>query len=282
MNQYHNHNNCRLSYGILCIRNNIASSSLVDKIQNKTRLTNDDIANLDILMIRGKHSYNYIEFLMGKYDLNNVEYILSLLSEITENEKRILLSGTPFLQLWKKLWNISPSSEISNYVTEYDNAKNKYEQIVTGYQSRLNGKNIYVRLHSLLDTTFQHMREPIWGFPKGKRNSREESDINCALREFHEETNIELADIRILPINPIQEYYKASNKKFYCNIYYIAEYIGNPGRELTISETNVHQSQEIGGLQWVSWYDSYHLIQNNYLFRKNILYQLEFILKNLH
>ena len=39
--------------------------------------------------------------------------------------------------------------------------------------------------------------EPEWGFPKGRRNFNE-TDLNCALREFNEETGINMKSIKLL------------------------------------------------------------------------------------
>ncbi len=277
--------NCRLSYGIICIKNknvpNAANMQLLQKLQNKIALTKDEISNFEILMIRGKHSYNYIEFIMGKYEITNIEYIINLMSEITINEKQLLLENRSFEYLWKELWNIPADGKIDHYVFEFQSARTKYESILNGFFHNFNGVNIRIQMQTLLDLSFPLLDEPIWGFPKGKRDVQE-IDLTCALREFTEETNIPTTSIRILPIQPIQEYYKASNKKFYCNVYYIAEYIGNPEYELEILETNIHQQREIGDIQWVPWYQSYDIIRNNYIFRKNILYQLELIFKNIH
>jgi 8-oxo-dGTP pyrophosphatase MutT (NUDIX family) len=273
---------CRLSYGIICIKNNNQDFQLMDKLRNKSPLTTNEIANLDILMIRRKHSYNYTEFIMGKYDLNNPEYIILLLSEITELEKRILLDeDITFDELWRNLWNIIDDQEITNYQTEFNSAKNKFQRLLSGYSIFLNGQNIQIQMKSILQLPHKYLEEPEWGFPKGKRNIHE-SDINCSLREFTEETNIPASNIRILPMNPFQEYYKASNRKFYCNIYYIAEYITNSNDELTILDNNIHQRQEISDIRWISWTNSNEFIRSNYTYRKNILAQLEFIFKNIH
>ena len=44
--------------------------------------------------------------------------------------------------------------------------------------------------------------EPEWGFPKGRRNNKEK-DINCAIREFYEETNFDNQDYQILNMEKI-------------------------------------------------------------------------------
>ena len=68
-----------------------------------------DISNSKIkfLMIQRKHSLGYLEFLRGRYDLNNIESIVFLLEQMTPNEL-IDLSIKEFDYLWNMLWDNEP------------------------------------------------------------------------------------------------------------------------------------------------------------------------------
>ena len=55
-----------------------------------------------ILMIQRKDSISYIEFLRGKYKLDNEEYILKLFNMCSVNELQLLNTLT-FDELWTKL-----------------------------------------------------------------------------------------------------------------------------------------------------------------------------------
>ncbi len=59
------------SIGIIALRNNI--------INNKN--------NIEILLIRSKNSLSYIDFMRGKYIIEDKNYILNMLNKMTNYEK---------------------------------------------------------------------------------------------------------------------------------------------------------------------------------------------------
>jgi 8-oxo-dGTP pyrophosphatase MutT (NUDIX family) len=60
---------------------------------------------------------------------------------------------------------------------------------------------------------------PEWGFPKGRRNYRE-NNITCAKRELYEETNFREDEYNILNgIYPLVEVMTGTNDKKYKHIY---------------------------------------------------------------
>ena len=72
-------------------------------------------------------------------------------------------------------------------------------------------------------------KDPEWGFPKGRRNLKER-DLQCAVREFEEETDIGRDNIYVLRcIDPLEEDFIGSNKKHYKHIYYIAKLVADIG-----------------------------------------------------
>jgi 8-oxo-dGTP pyrophosphatase MutT (NUDIX family) len=63
--------------------------------------------------------------------------------------------------------------------------------------------------------------ETEWGFPKGRRNHKE-SDYDCALREFNEETGYNVKYLQNLQnIIPYEEIFTGSNYKSYKHKYFI-------------------------------------------------------------
>ena len=127
-----------ISLGIICIRlkiplnlNDIINYS--KKIQNnylfsldeinklkkiKNTITNFNIDELDsivdYLFIRRKNSLNYVEFMRGKYDLDNTIYLENILNLISEEEKDMLLTKD-FHDLWNKLWEYNKKNKKYNY-----------------------------------------------------------------------------------------------------------------------------------------------------------------------
>jgi 8-oxo-dGTP pyrophosphatase MutT (NUDIX family) len=98
-------------------------------------------------------------------------------------------------------------------------------------------------------------KENPWGFSKGRKHSIE-LEIDCAMREFEEETTIPKSDIKILKINPYEELYIGMDKKLYRTIYYVAsiksipeiKYIGS-----TNSVIRSYISEEVSDMKWVNY-----------------------------
>ena len=61
----------------------------------------------------------------------------------------------------------------------------------------------------------------IWEVPKGRKISTAENDVECAVREFKEETNISKEQYTFLPMKPITYSHSDGNIN-YINHYYIA------------------------------------------------------------
>ena len=142
------------------------------------------------LMICRKDTFNYVEFLRGRYETNDVDYLGSLLEGMTISERELIINND-FDFLWNKLW-IKKSQERFN--KEYYNSKKKFNFLK---------KDSY--LHDLNLKVNFIWTEPEWGFPKGRRNLGE-LDKDCAIREFEEETGIDTRNYMMLnDVRPVKE-----------------------------------------------------------------------------
>jgi ADP-ribose pyrophosphatase YjhB (NUDIX family) len=206
------------------------------------------------ILIQRKHSYGYVDFIRGKYNINNIDYINQLFKEMSNVEIHNIFN-TEFSYLWNDIWG---DSKIYN--DEYKASLEKFEEI-NEIKDNLN-----------LNSEWEC---PEWGFPKGRRNINE-SNKNCAIREFCEETNLKNTDIKIKnEIYPISEIFVGSNNIRYKHIYYVAEVLKE---DIKIDENNDYQTNEIGKIGWFSFEES-KIMFRNYNFEKiNILEKLE---KNL-
>lgn len=280
----HKHRNCLnpiTSYGIIClnyldedlnqyielskqsryshnIRDQSEYQSFVDKLGQ----------DLKILMICRKDTIGYIEIIRGVYDLDDKDYILTLLNLLTEKEKkRILDNLTNFDFLWVKLWSLDLHNVDRHKIeSEYPKAKQKYEQLNKKYG-----------LEELLDQTDSCWEKAEWGFPKGRRNIKER-DLDCACREFEEETGFSRDDYQLLNMKPIYENYKSCNGKIYRHIYFVAQ---SKRTNLSVSVNNVHQFLEISDIKWVSYLESLNLIRDYHKEKKKSLRYLFNQIKNI-
>ena len=74
--------------------------------------------------------------------------------------------------------------------------------------------------YDLLNDITIGIKEAPWIFPKG-RKMEPETDLNCALREFEEETHIPKKLITIYDISPLDEIYSGLDGKLYKTVYYL-------------------------------------------------------------
>jgi 8-oxo-dGTP pyrophosphatase MutT (NUDIX family) len=191
---------------------------------------------LQFLMIRRKDSFGYIDFIRGKYSPYNIEQIQKSVDEMANHEKERLLVE-PFDTLWKMLWC---DNSTSHYRTEEHASSKKFEHITNGV---LIGESI-VTLADIVEKSTTRWKETEWEFPKGRRNFQEK-DLDCAVREFEEETGIPRGDILIIDnLVPFEEIYMGSNHKCYKHKYFLA-YMNKPNESL-----DAYQRTEVSKIEW--------------------------------
>jgi len=156
---------------------------------NKNKDIKDDIneyvdklqKNIKILLIRRQHSIGYIEFIRGRYDINIENTIVKLLEQMTDEERYYIINNN-FNTVWEGLWKNTSRSKL--YEKEFIKSNEKFDFIKTNY------------MHILIETKSK-FDIPEWGFPKGRRNYMEK-DIECAKREFMEESGLSEQEFLIL------------------------------------------------------------------------------------
>jgi len=247
------------SYGIIAVKYPNINKSLFSK-----SIINNRNDYLQFLLIQRKDSISYVEFIRGKYNPYDDEYICKLLRGMTQNEQQQLISMT-FDKLWYSVWG--ENSNIKSHKNTYDSSEKKYLQI----------KDV---LHRLIEENPSKWTEPEWGFPKGRRNPHE-SDINCAIREFQEETGLKRYDFTIIQnTSPISETFFGSNQVHYCHKYYIA--ICNNTIDVEMNIDNPHMAREIGAIEWCSLDEAISKIRPDNVEKREILLKAGKIMRNFY
>jgi len=220
---------------------------------------------IELLIIKRKDSLAFIDFMRGKYIMEDKNYILNLLNNMSINE-RIFLLNNDFDIIWNYLWNYNTNNLYRN---EEKLSKIKFNRLKHGFNSILESYN----LKDLVDLCDKKYLEPEWGFPKGRRNYHEK-DIVCGLREFEEETGYKKSDIEIFNnIVPFEEIFTGSNYKSYKHKYFVGIMNNN------IVPTNNFQIYEIGEIKWVPIDDVYKYIRDYNYEKTNIINDLNKLLK---
>jgi 8-oxo-dGTP pyrophosphatase MutT (NUDIX family) len=193
------------------------------------------------LMIQRKDSLSFMEFVRGKYEITNIEYIKKLLLNMTIGEREMILTNS-FDNIWNYIWFQNDNSSTKNN-KEFLNSKFKF--------SLLNENNFLKNYITSIKSVFFSQE---WGFPKGRRKIKE-NDIDCAVREFYEETRIKPEDINIInEIKPFEEMFFGTNGIMYKHIYYISK-LKNNEILIEIDNTCLEQIREIRAINWFNYND---------------------------
>jgi len=184
-----------------------------------------DTDEVEYLLVQRKDSLGYVDFLRGKYSETNNFQLNNIIHEMTLEEIRNIQTYE-YKELWYKLWNkVTDTYDIKN--------EEKFNFI------KKNKPYLFVD---------SNWTEPEWGFPKGRRNFKER-DLECAVREFEEETGYDKKNLLLIKnMNPCEEIFTGSNLKSYKHRYFLA-YMKY---EDTLVDTNFQKS-EIGSMKWFSY-----------------------------
>jgi 8-oxo-dGTP pyrophosphatase MutT (NUDIX family) len=229
----------------------------------------------EYLMVQRKDSLAYVEFIRGKYDLKNLTYLATLFTHMTGLEHYKILTST-FDDLWRDLW--SPNGR--QFMKEYNAAKHNFDILRRGYLIRgADARVVRVDAAHFINTVPYKLDETEWGFPKGRRNFFED-DKRCALREFREETGINLAQIRILrDLKPVEEIFSGTNRLRYKHVYYVAKFVSNDqDHEALFDPTNRHQAREIRDVRWFPYKEAQDKIKDCNVERKELLKRINSVI----
>jgi 8-oxo-dGTP pyrophosphatase MutT (NUDIX family) len=193
----------------------------------------DDKQQIWYLLCQRRDTIEYADFLRGRYTNSLLEIYFTLMT----TEERDRLKNYDFDELWNDLW-INHENQFFREVKSRAKLK---------YQTNLDLMKKY------LETTTSFKKEPSWGIPKGKKNFKE-TEIQCAFREFIEETKLQIEYNNLLNLAPSTEIFKGSNGKIYRTVYYIARV----DEKLPINKIKTNGirketvSDEVSNLKWCS------------------------------
>lgn len=195
---------------------------------------------LEYLLIRRRETLGYIDFLRGKYQIQNKNYIANMIRQMTIDEKNRLINSD-FSTLWSALWG---DGHVNNkYKTEEMISRDKFESLKSGIVT----KTDFFSLKSIIDEidVSESWIEPEWGFPKGRRNNQEK-DFDCAVREFCEESGYSCDTLKhIQNLAPFEETFTGSNYTSYKHKYFLT-YMNF---EDTVNVDN-YQRSEVSKMEW--------------------------------
>jgi len=182
---------------------------------------------------------------------------------VLEKEK---ILNDPFDELWKQMWGDASKSQ---YRSEEYASSRKNESIRNGVYV---GNN-KITLRDIVNNSTTEWGETEWEFPKGRRDHKEK-DLDCALREFQEETGISQTKISVIEnIMPFEEIFIGTNHKSYKHKYFLA-YM-NETEELLCN----YQKSEVSKIEWKTFDECLKSIRPYNLEKKRLIVNINKVLQ---
>jgi 8-oxo-dGTP pyrophosphatase MutT (NUDIX family) len=209
--------------------------------------------NVSVLMVKRKDSMAYMEFIRGKYAMDSLDLVKRLISNMTIDEQK-KITTEEFDTLWTEMWGKGRDT----HSIEYEVSKRQYDTLDR---------------QTLVKENSSKYVDPEWGFPKGRR-MKGESDVDCAVREFWEETNIPSEAYEVLPAKSYTEVFTGTNGINYKHTYFIAllkdSKLINTSQKLTAM-----QKREVSAVAWKTLKQAKDITRPHYSERKKMLGMIE-------
>lgn len=224
--------------------------------------------NIKFLMISRKNSVGYVEFIRGRYRPEKIDQVIYLFKQMMQTEiDKITHSLTiekGFDYLWKDFWGTK--AESYHLIKDKTVSRANYDMLkVKGVEGP------ELDLKYIVSTVKAEYDIEEWGFPKGRKKPME-TEEECAVREFKEESGYSDEDFRVIKnIEPMVEEFIGTNGIRYRHVYYVAELISDkpPSNDLTES-----QKDEIGSVQFMGFTSALECIRDYHIPRKILLEKL--------
>jgi 8-oxo-dGTP pyrophosphatase MutT (NUDIX family) len=223
----------KISYGVIVVR------------------LNSDINKLEAVLVKGRYTYEFNEFVCGNHSKRNIITIKYLLDQMTVNERCDILSLN-FDQMWYRIW-LNTNKNHDMYIKQ----KQKFEKYWMSDDGEL--------LKELIKASKKlPNRDVRIEFSKGRFAVGDSSELECAIRETKEETNIDPSQYTIIPNLKKQVTFIQMNVKYIYN-YYVG--FTNKVFDVNIDFSNIFQLSEISDVNWMNFdqiqqVDTKHQLEN--------------------
>ncbi len=220
----------------------------------------DDTGKKWLLLVQRKYTYEFCDFIKGNF--SNIEQLKYLISRFTEIEKFLIFKF--FIGDYVKLFLFATPHKTTNTKT-YVNFVNNYTTLFIPNFEELN-KYTY-------DSNHIQKSINLWEIPRGKKNYWEKP-INCAMREFSEETGVEKKKlIHRKDIHVVNEKMIGSNGIEYEFSYYVMKLKFK--EDVYINHSIFEQHSEIRNVTWIEYNNALEMFKDTFNERYTILSKLK-------
>lgn len=199
----------------------------------------------EFLVIQRKDTISFVEFIRGKYNPDNLGYVRTLLSTMTQEEKERLASQ-PFTRLWNSFWGSWKRDPQCGCESSFQGAQNAYSRLVNVCGAR--------GLRGLVASVDEAASEQEWSFPKGRKMPLE-TDVSCAMREFQEETGFAPAHVHLFDVPPYEEVFEGGNGILYRHVYFLSRLVDMRNCPPLVPPHGSVRARETRHMQWFDFND---------------------------
>ena len=202
------------SYGVACVRKN------------------PDSGCYEILMIKKRHTYAFLEFVRGLYDPFKDHDLVYMFDSMTIIEKSTILKCS-----FQTLWNYANGEPAKSA------DRNTFNRSLRKYNLLMQRGTLPQLISKTRNATL------LWEIPKGRSNKKE-THIVAATREFEEETGLQKDSYRILFDEGTVEYSFVDCNVRYKYVYFIA--VISKNIVPTYDYTNEHMLRELSEVTFMT------------------------------
>lgn len=254
-----------MSYGCIGVKTRHRLTKVED-IQDHPSLELDKDSEIYFTLICRRDTISFMNFVRGKYRLNDQAGIRQIFSRMTNNEIELIDECRDLEILWENVWG--PSANTGE--RQLNTSRNKFNKLVKGITNYKTDE--ILTLDMLISEFSGNVYDTAeWGFPKGRKN-RNEKHVQAAIREFKEETDLKSNQFNLLKAKPITESYVGSDGNTYKHIYYLVQLKSSVDLQMNLK--NESQRQEIGELGLYTYSQAMRLIRDYHQEKKALLTRL--------
>ena len=212
--------------------------------------------DFSFLLVERGHSIGYAKILMGHYDINDLGILVRLLEDTTTKERERILTQdfhTLYVDFWGK-WDPRHKASFFKARTKFDCLRKGISQGTYHYS--------WARL---IKGAKQHYDNPVKEFPKGRKNNQNESDFDCALREFSEETGFSPLSYVLIPYTkPFLMEVIGMDGHMYENLFYVVRFYNK-------ENVDDRESSEVKKVVWSTYQEAMDEIRPHEKPQKDLL-----------
>jgi len=229
------------SYGVILVRNTSDQIMTPDdfrykRIEYKPNCDNNNIMRLEALLVKGRCSYEFLEFVSSNKIKKSMYIYKTLLSKMYIHELTCIMS-LDFNYMWHHAW-LGTNRNKDMYIQQ----KQRFTEF---WLADDEGKVLLALIRTITPLT-KNMRIE---FPKGRMKNKDETELECACREVKEETGIDPSKYTIISgLIKIVTFIQL-------NIRYVYKYfvgVMNIIEPIKLNLNNLVQVSEIMDIQWMS------------------------------